>query len=77
MNKAQQAKFDSLYEKHVSALKRQGKSEKTVKAYSRAVRRIAEHFDRCPDQLKVDDLEAYFTASLSARKTSSLTMVKT
>jgi hypothetical protein len=42
MNNTQQAKFDLLYEKHVSALKRQGKSEKTVEAYSRAVRRIAE-----------------------------------
>ena len=27
MNKAQQKRFDSLYRKHVSALKRQGKAE--------------------------------------------------
>jgi integrase/recombinase XerD len=72
MNKAQQAKFDSLYEKHVSALKRQGKSEKTVEAYSRAVRRIAEHFDRCPDQLKTDDLKAYFSSLLKSHSWSTI-----
>jgi hypothetical protein len=38
MNKAQQARFDSLYEKHVSALKRPGKSAKSVEAYTCAVR---------------------------------------
>jgi len=52
MKKAQQNKFDLLYQKHVNALKRQGKSEKTVDAYARAVRRIADYFDRCPDKLK-------------------------
>ena len=40
MNKAQQKKFDSLYKKHVNALKRQGKSAATIDTYSRAIRRI-------------------------------------
>ena len=30
MNKAQQAKFDLLYQQHVNALRRQGKAENTI-----------------------------------------------
>ena len=72
MNKAQQTKFDSLYEKHVSALKRQGKSPKTVEAYARAVRRIAAYFDHCPDRLKADDLKVYFSALLKTHSWSTI-----
>jgi hypothetical protein len=32
MNKSQQVKLESLYRKHVSALKRKGKAEKTIDA---------------------------------------------
>ena len=42
MNKSQQIKFEALYRKHVSALKRQGKAASTIDVYSRAVRRIAD-----------------------------------
>jgi integrase/recombinase XerD len=56
MRKAQQAKFDLLYQKHVNALKRQGKSKATIDAYSRTVRRIASYFDRCPDRLSAEDV---------------------
>ena len=59
MDKAHQTHFDSLYQEHVNALIRQGKAEKTIEAYARAVRRIATYFDRCPDQLSVDDLKDY------------------
>jgi len=41
-------------------LKLQGKSQKTIDAYSRAVRRISEHFDCCPDKLTPEQLETYF-----------------
>jgi site-specific recombinase XerD len=60
MNKSQQNRFNDLYQKHVNALKRQGKAKATVDAYSRAVRRIADYFDRCPDRLSVDELKDYF-----------------
>ena len=72
MNKAQQTKFDSLYKKHVNALKRQGKSAKTVEAYSRAVRRIAAYFNRCPDRLTVDDLKVYFDDLLKTHSWSTI-----
>ncbi|MBL1258949.1 MAG: site-specific integrase [Thiotrichaceae bacterium] len=72
MKKAQQNKFDSLYQKHVNALIRQGKSEKTVDAYARAVRRIANYFDRCPDKLSVDDLQRYFDDLLKTHSWSTI-----
>ena len=60
MTKSQKARFAALYRKHVSALKRQGKAESTIDVYARAVRRIAERFDCCPDNLKQEQLEAHF-----------------
>jgi len=44
INKAQQKRYESLYQQHVNALKRQGKSKATIEAYSRAVRRITSLF---------------------------------
>ena len=44
MNKAQQKKFDSLYESHLNALRRQGKAERIIDSYARAIRRITEIF---------------------------------
>ena len=51
MKKAETNRFNELYQRHLRLLKLQGKSQKTIDAYSRAVRRISEHFDCCPDQL--------------------------
>jgi len=53
-------RFKKLYEHHLRSLKLQGKSQKTIDAYSRAVRRVSEHFDSCPDQLTPEQLETYF-----------------
>ena len=43
MNTAQQAHYDSLYQQHVSALIRQGKSKVTIESYARAlhIRKVA------------------------------------
>lgn len=54
-------RFEILYDRHLKKLKLQGKSEATISAYSRAVRRLTEHFDCCPDKLTVEQLEDYFT----------------
>jgi len=51
MNKEQQKRFDSLYLKHLTALKRQGKAEATIDAYSRAIWRVSEYIDGPPDML--------------------------
>jgi len=53
-------RFNKLYQRHLRLLKLQGKSQKTIDAYSRAVRRVSEYFDCCPDQLTPEQLETYF-----------------
>jgi len=72
MRKAQQKRFDSLYRKHVSALRRQGKAESTIDAYARAVRRVSAFFD-CPvDVLTLEQLEGYFDALVKSHSWSTV-----
>jgi integrase/recombinase XerD len=50
MTPAEVNRFNELYQRHLRLLKLQGKSQKTIDACSRAVRRVSEHFDqRLPD----------------------------
>jgi integrase len=72
MNKSQQVKFESLYRKHLSALKRQGKADKTIDVYARAVRRVAKFWDCCPDRLTQDQLEAHFDALVASHSWSTV-----
>lgn len=51
MNTTEENRFRPLYEKMQQCLVLQGLRPKTVEAYSRAIRRLAEHFDRCADEL--------------------------
>jgi len=67
-----QARFDSLYEQHLTALKLQGKRAKTIEAYSRAVRRVAEYFGRCPDDLSAAELKEYFSALVDSHSWSTV-----
>jgi integrase/recombinase XerD len=60
MKSSEVKRFASLYERHLKLLKLQGKSESTISSYSRAVRRIRDHFDCCPDKLTKVQLENYF-----------------
>lgn len=72
MNTTQQARFDSLYQSHVKALKRQGKAPATIDAYARAVRRIADYFERCPDRLTVANLKDYFSSLVQSHSWSTV-----
>ena len=72
MNKAQQTKFDSLYQQHVSALRRQGKAATTIDVYSRAVRRITAFFDTPPDQLIPDHFKTYFDSLVKSHSWSTV-----
>ncbi len=72
MNKAQLKRYQSLYQQHVSALQRQGKAATTIDVYSRAVRRITEYFDQCPDRLSIDQLKDYFTALVKSHSWSTV-----
>jgi len=53
-------------------LKLQGKSQKTIDAYARAVRRITEHFDCCPDQLTLEQREKYFSDLVESHSWSTV-----
>jgi hypothetical protein len=45
MNATEQTRFKPLYTAMLRALQLQGKAEKTVEAYARAIRRSADFFD--------------------------------
>ena len=60
MQKSEVNRFNELYQRHLRMLKLQGKSQKTIDAYSRSVRRIRDYFDCCPDRLTLHQLETYF-----------------
>jgi integrase/recombinase XerD len=72
MNNTQQLHFNHLYQQHLSALKRQGKSKSTIDLYARPLRRITTFFDRCPDTLTEQDLYAYFDALIVSHSWSTV-----
>ncbi|PKG73012.1 integrase [Shewanella sp. GutCb] len=72
MDTFEQQRFDSLYEQHLTNLTLQGKRPATIDAYSRAVRRIAAFFDRCPDNLTTDDLKRYFAQLIASHSWSTV-----
>jgi integrase len=72
MNKSEQKRFDELYRKHLRALKLQGMSDKTIDAYSRAVRRISAWFDCCPDRLEPEQLAEYFSELIESHSWSTV-----
>jgi integrase/recombinase XerD len=65
-------RFKDLYHRHLRLLKLQGKSQKTIDAYSRAVRRITEYFDCCPDQLTLEQREEYFAKLVESHSWSTV-----
>jgi len=72
MNAVEQARFDELYQDMQQNLLLQGKRPKTIEAYSRGVRRVADYFDRCPDKLTAADLKKYFAALVESHSWSTV-----
>jgi len=72
MKKPEKKRFEKLYQPHKKTLKLQGKAEKTIDAYSRAIRRVTKHFDCCPDKLKPEQLEDYFAALVESHSWSTV-----
>jgi integrase/recombinase XerD len=68
----EQGRFDRLYADMLRALKLQGKAEKTMEGYARAVRRAATFFDRCPDDLTAEDLRVHFAKLLQTPSWSAV-----
>ncbi len=52
--------FNKFYSTHCKYLKLNGLQPKTIEAYSRAIRRIANYFDARIDNLSNDQLLDYF-----------------
>lgn len=72
MDQAETNRFNELYQRHLRLLKLQGKSQKTIVAYARAVRRIKEHFDCCPDQLSLKQREQFFSDLVESHSWSTI-----
>lgn len=76
MNTSEQSRFDKLYQQYLVSLKLQGLRPKTIDSYSRAVRKIAEHFNCCPDSLTKDQLKSYFSHLVDTRSWSLVKIVR-
>ena len=72
MDQKETKRFDKLYARHLQMLKLQGKSDKTRDAYARAIRRLRDHFDCCPDKLTPKQLESYFAQLVETHSWSTV-----
>lgn len=72
MKSSEQTRFDKLYKRHLRALKLQGMSDSTIDVYARAVRRVAQCYDCCPDQLTTEQLTAHFSALVESHSWSTV-----
>lgn len=74
MEASEKARVDQLYQHHLRALKLRGMSDSTIDVYARAVRRVTEYYDACPDQLTTEQLEVYFAALVESHSWSTVTV---
>nr|VVV04014.1 Tyrosine recombinase XerD [Aliivibrio wodanis] len=72
MSPTELERYHRLYELHLTNLTLQGKRPATIDAYSRAVRRISEFFDRSPDTLSTTDLKNFFASLISTHSWSTV-----
>lgn len=72
MTKPSTANFDRQYQTHLKHLKLKGLQPKTIEAYSRAIRRIGNHFDHRIDDLTEPQLTNYFTELLGTHSWSAV-----
>ena len=72
MNTASTSHFDRQYQRHLKHLKLKGLQPKTIEAYSRAIRRIGEHFDGRIDDLTEPQLTDYFTELMDTHSWSAV-----
>ena len=72
MNDLESSRFNQLYQKQLTALKLQGKSLRTIDSYSRAVRRLGEYYNCCPENLTTDQLKLYFADLVDSHSWSTV-----
>ena len=66
------ADFDQRYQSHLKHLKLKGLQPKTIDAYSRAIRRMGEYFERRIDNLTEAQLTDYFTDLIASHSWSAV-----
>ena len=64
--------FDRQYQTHLKHLKLKGLQPKTIEAYSRAIRRLGEYFDRQIDDLTEAQLTEYFSDLIGTHSWSAV-----
>ncbi len=60
-----------LRQRMIEDMQLRGLSEKTQDSYMRAVRQLAEHYARSPDQISEEELRQYFLYLKNIKRTSS------
>lgn len=63
----------ALRQRMIQDLQLKGYSRKTQRAYVMAVRQLAEHFHRAPDQISDDEPRAYFLFLTNEKKVARST----
>ena len=76
MNTQEQTRFNSYYHQYINELTLQGKQPRTIEGYSLALRQAAEYFDRCPDQLTLPQLKAFFLHLVTTRSWSKVKIAR-
>jgi hypothetical protein len=72
MTKNEKIHFDKHYQQLLKCLKLQGKADKTIDAYSRAIRRVVQHFDCLPESLTPDNLKDCFASLVESHSWSTV-----
>src|SRR5450759_2811209 len=66
------AQFEQNYQSHLKHLKLKGLQPKTIEAYSRAIRRVGDRFDKQIDELSEAQLMDYFTELVASHSWSTV-----
>ena len=66
------AQFEQNYQSHLKHLKLKGLQPKTIEAYSRAIRRVGDRFDKQIDELSEAQLTDYFTELVASHSWSTV-----
>lgn len=72
MNTQDKKRFDKHYNQLLKCLKLQGKADTTIDSYSRALRRVTDHFDCLPERLTPDHLKDYFAELVESHSWSTV-----
>jgi integrase/recombinase XerD len=72
MDTSTNADFEQNYRSHLKHLKLKGLRPKTIEAYSRAIRRVGDRFDKQIDNLSEAQLTDYFTELLASHSWSAV-----